>query len=447
MVADDLALSSKGPAGMQNLVNEAQLNATRERSTFSKTKTKTMDTKYPDPNSTRHTKILLNDVELEHSDAEKHLGLIRKPSTENDQTIADRVVTARRTAYSLMGAGLHGLHGVGPEVGRHIYLIYVLPRLTDGLEALILKKKDIAPLDLHLRTTLRYLQHLPKSTATPAIHLLSGVLPVEAYIHIDTLTFFRSTISRAHSIERQLIERQLVMKSIDDSSWVSYVRNMLSMYKLPSAFTLLENPPSKDKWRITVKKSVSSFWKQKLVEEATTKTTLSYINFSACRMDQVHPCWKLGAASNITVLKASNKAKLLTQRYPLFYSRTSGTNYGHKCPVCKCEEETLKHFLLSCEPLSTARNKHMSRLNSLIAEHAIVVPHGDEAAIKLILDPSHYAPAKTAHLFEAATRDLCFALHDSRCRFLDSPITYSSGSRECNVLQRRPERVPKGKIT
>ena len=107
-----------------------------------------------------------------------------------------------------MGAGLHGLTGVGPEVGRFIYLTYVLPRLTDGLEAVILSEKDIATLEIHLKTFLRYIQHLPKSTATPALYLLAGVLPVEAVVHIKTLTFFVSLITRLHSVERQIVERQ-----------------------------------------------------------------------------------------------------------------------------------------------------------------------------------------------------------------------------------------------
>ena len=93
-------------------------------------------------------------------------------------------------------------------MGRFIYLTYVLPRLTDGLEAVILSEKDIATLEIHLKTFLRYIQHLPKSTATPALYLLAGVLPVEAVVHIKTLTFFVSLITRLHSVERQIVERQ-----------------------------------------------------------------------------------------------------------------------------------------------------------------------------------------------------------------------------------------------
>jgi hypothetical protein len=42
--------------------------------------------------------------------------------------VKKRIVTARRTVYSLIGAGLHGLNGVNSYIAIHMIPIYVIPR-------------------------------------------------------------------------------------------------------------------------------------------------------------------------------------------------------------------------------------------------------------------------------------------------------------------------------
>ena len=74
--------------------------------------------------------------------------------------------------YSLMGAGLHGINGVGPEVAMVQYNTYVLPTLLYGLEALNLNHSEVEEVSKFHRKNIPCLQHLPKGTAIPAIHLL-----------------------------------------------------------------------------------------------------------------------------------------------------------------------------------------------------------------------------------------------------------------------------------
>ena len=50
--------------------------------------------------------------------------------------VKKRIVTARRTVYSLMAAGLHGLNGVNPYVAIHMIQMYVIPRLIYGLNVI-----------------------------------------------------------------------------------------------------------------------------------------------------------------------------------------------------------------------------------------------------------------------------------------------------------------------
>ena len=87
-----------------------------------------------------------------------------------------------------MPAGLHGTNGVGTKYATMIYNSYVLPRLLYGLEALSLSKKEVQDIGaFHLRM-LKNIQGLPVRTATVAVYLLTGSLPVEGLLDLKKLS-------------------------------------------------------------------------------------------------------------------------------------------------------------------------------------------------------------------------------------------------------------------
>ena len=73
---------------------------------------------------------------------------------EESATITE-IKIAHRTAYGLMGAGLHGINGVCPGVALKIVNTYVMPRLTFGLKSLVLDKSEIKLLEDLYRRYLR----------------------------------------------------------------------------------------------------------------------------------------------------------------------------------------------------------------------------------------------------------------------------------------------------
>ena len=88
------------------------------------------------------------------SSNETHLGISRTDDGTNGDTVSNRIKTARRTSYELMGAGLHGAYGVGPEITKHLWSIYVMPRFSYGLEALLLSPKEVTRLEDFYRSNL-----------------------------------------------------------------------------------------------------------------------------------------------------------------------------------------------------------------------------------------------------------------------------------------------------
>jgi hypothetical protein len=55
------------------------------------------------------------------------------------ETVENRIVTARKTVFALMGAGLHGLNGVNPKISIHLVQTYVTPRLCKSVAALAVR--------------------------------------------------------------------------------------------------------------------------------------------------------------------------------------------------------------------------------------------------------------------------------------------------------------------
>jgi hypothetical protein len=66
---------------------------------------------------------------------------------------------------------------------------YVLPILYYGLEILLPTGKILEQLNIHYKKVLKQILSLYINVADPTIYILSGLLPIEAEIHIKVLTF------------------------------------------------------------------------------------------------------------------------------------------------------------------------------------------------------------------------------------------------------------------
>jgi hypothetical protein len=414
MVADDLALIASNEHHMQQALTITEIDASRDRYVFNCDKTKTVYI-----NSKLPPSLTLYDQELGCSTSEKHLGIHRNAKNTNIDTIHERVKSARRASYSLMGAGLHGLNGVGPEVAFLQYKVYVIPILLYGLESLVLSPKELETLEIYHRTCLRYIQHLPISTAKVALHLLSGVLPVKATLDIQTLTLFRNIVTgddaapSAHYM-KELLYRQLAMKHLDNSSWASHVRRLLHMYDLPTAYELLKHPPSKLAWKQTVKTAIYEYHHNKLLEEATERSSLVCMNTSVYCAGMLHPMWK-DLVTPVDIRRVTVVAQLLVGRYPLATSRTRGKAISSNiCPLCKNEPETLEHFLLYCTVSDDIRCTHLPHLLYICKVQSLNI--APENLVSYILDSTYLQKAESS--FSTWSSKWVYRLHQRRSSLL-----------------------------
>ena len=421
MVADDLLLASPNIHNMQASINIAQRDAAREQYNFNCDKTK-----YIKINNKNSTSLTLNSKPLGLSTCEPHLGIHRNTNGNNEDTIQSRISAARRTVMSLLGAGLRGYYGTGPYAGALKYKTYVLPILIYGLEVLVLSTTEIKILEKYHRQNIRCLLHLPTSTAVEALHFLSGIPPIEGEIHIKALSTFRNIIaiempSPPLLYIRELIIRQMTMKTSQSSSWTTYIKSLLIRYNLPSVSNLLNCTPSKREWKKTIKSAVYGKWsadfRDKILSE--NKTSLEYLIISNCKVNTLHPIYR-DVTCPLAVKKATIKSLLLIKRYPLTTYRFAGTKQREKCPLCNEEPETVVHFLLHCKKLSRERRIYIHHILSTLRTQKIDIQiHNIVAAI---LDTTYLPVPDLQH--EKNCRNFVFKLHNRRALLLGGNSQY-----------------------
>lgn len=401
-VADDNCMLASSHLDSQTQLLMAGDNASKDRYIYNAKKSKVM-TVGIDEN--QRLPLQLNGEHIDYSASEVHLGLKRTDDGSSEAAIRERIQIGRRSANAMMGAGLHGINGLSPYYSRILIQTYVEPAILYGLEALVVKEKDMSALDKSHRALLRQIQSLPDSTANSAIYLLVGCPPLRAKLHRKMLTLFITILHRRDSPEHQIISRQIAMKTTASNSWITQLRFILHQYSLPNPSQLLNSPPPKNDWKIRTKKAILSYWNAKLKQEASSKSSLKFLNLEVCSLNTTHHVWQTGS-DPLQATMAIVKARLLLGRYPLTGLKYSGRNRAKECPLCQNGEETTEHFVMQCAHLEPERTTIMPKLREIA---------GTDLTPQAILDPSHLnRPREVLHKLEYMTRRLTYQLHKQR---------------------------------
>ena len=439
--ADDTALVHSNAIDMQIAINRCHQFSTRQRFGFSVTKTKILV--YDERTKAIPDRSIwnLNKRPLEAVTKQEHLGIIRNSSNIRFSMCDERIQDGRRAAYSLFGAGFHGLNGLNPKTSVRIWKTFVVPRLIHGLEVLVYDEKQVEKIETYQRTTMKQLQHLPPCCSNSVTYLLAGITPIIAELEKRTLTTFVRFIKDKNSAEFHVIRRQLAIKDLTSKSWTTHVRKLLQKFNLPSAFELLITTPTKDKWKAIVKEAVKNFYLDILVKEAMLQSSAKYINFNTCRLTAAHNIWGTVKPSARDVTRAMVKAKLLSGTYNLEGKRALFKKAGNAglCPLCRDAIESREHFLVICSSLDEARAPYLNSLritlernHSKLAVSAIF--RSPKLLTRTILDPSYCVHGEESlEEAEHLTRRLVFALHVQRTALIapalaDNPVTRTSAA-------------------
>ena len=380
---------------------------------------------------------MLGDTNISVQDQTVHLGLIRASSRESKLNVMNRISIARKTLYSLINVGCHGINGINPVISTKIYQVYVLPRLLSGLETLHLQQSDMYEIDLFHRKTLRSLQSFSQCTASSAVHLMVGILPIEPEIHKRQLSMLHSILRGENPALLSIMERQLVMEASNSHSFFKKVEATLVRYNLPTIQQVQESKLSKFQWKRMVKTAVHSVWSEKLRDDLRSKSSLKFCNIEHLEIGSIHPVWESLDACTSDVKKGIIKARMLAGSYLLRGRTNSKTENDINCQMCKLEKEDIIHVLTRCPETSAIRIDSVTELKALLDNTLGDVFWKDHIITrteltKLILDSSFFIPnirkprlQELRRSIEKITRKLCYDLHTRRIKHINSSVSAS----------------------
>ncbi|VDI55987.1 Hypothetical predicted protein [Mytilus galloprovincialis] len=261
--ADDIALVANSPTELQVMISTVENYSKHEKYVLQPTKSVVLKNKGSNSSASSLQDFSINEQAIIQPDSAVHLGIKHNANFKKTITshINENISKARRSMYSLMGAGLHGKNGLNPTTSLHIFHTYVLPVLTYGLEILLPDKKQLDNIEVFYRKSLKQILSMPTNTADVAIYTLAGAIPIIGTIHKSALNTFNKICNMDSSVEKDLAVRQLALVGFSSSSWFGKLRNLLAIYELPSAQDILDNPYSKERWKSIVKKAVDNYYK------------------------------------------------------------------------------------------------------------------------------------------------------------------------------------------
>ena len=437
-VADDMAYLSSSPEMLQLMVGVGFRYSQQHHFKIHPTKTKIVVHNYGKKQS-EYT-WTLGDTNIHPSEETTHLGLKRTVSKECEINISDLIKSARRTKYALINSGYHGTNGLCPATSLQMYRTYVLPRLLYGLEILPLNKTQIATLEKFHRNSLRIIQSLPERTATSAVYLLLGTLPVEAEIHKKQLSLLHSILDSDNGRIKEVLDRQISVNFDNKDSFFYRVLKVLELYNLPDIISLKQQLPTKDSWKEKVYGSIAAYWRESLVRDAQSKITLKFLACESISLGEIHPVWDSTENSVNDVRRAIVKARLLTGTCLLQTNIHRFSQYREDpvCKLCKQQEEDIVHMLLYCPLLSEIRTSHYTELRDFVSNHLGPEIWSStfskrENIVQLIIDCrgfSHlFEDGDIIHKIERLSRNLCYKLHTKRLSILRN---MEDGGRGCD---------------
>jgi hypothetical protein len=431
--ADDIVLLSLNNNEMQEMLDMVLDYAGDHRFQIHPVKSnaiiKTVGKRKIDSIAENQKELKLGDNTLHFKSETPHLGLTRSSSDENRINIEERIALARRTLYTLIQTGVHGINGLNLRTSCKIYQVYVIPRLLYGLETLNLKNKDMTTLFIFHLSTLKPLQSLPIRTANSAVYLLLGILPIFAELHKRQLSLLHQIAMSENVSIREIAWRQY--NAGRPASFFIKIADILDLYELPPFTEVMSGHFKKFEWKGIVKKSINTYWNTKLQQDCQSKSSLSLLSTTSIEMGKTHIVWDSINNSVRDVRKAITKARMLTGTYMLqtLKSKFNQAEVDPTCPVCRLETETMTHVITSCPVYNEVRKEYFVKIKGTVItsigfdswkrnfNKMDIICQLVIGCQKLVVTGLLSKNDDLIHEIETASKDLCHAIHSRRLNF------------------------------
>ena len=141
------------------------------------------------------------------------------------------------------------------------------------------QEKDIEPLSLFQRKTLKSILKLSNTAPTPSIYFLCGELPVEANIHRDMFSPFYCVWSNPDTKVHQIVKYLLRNSNEHSRTWSENLKHIARMYEIEDLLVLIQqDPPLKSHFKNYIQTKITVFHEREFRLMATSNSQMRYLN-------------------------------------------------------------------------------------------------------------------------------------------------------------------------
>ena len=368
-VADDVYLMTDSQTKLQAQLNIASHYGKMYRIKYGASKTKvTVVGSEIDTNYFKDISPWKMDGEIiEVVENNEHLGQIVSGVKQESKNVDLNLKKGRKNLFGLLGAGFSFKCLLSPAVKLHLYKTYTCPILRSGLSSFALRSANIEPLSLFQRKTLKSILKLNNSAPTPAIHFLTGELPIEGKIHLDIFSLFLGVWRNPDTKIYQIIKYILKNSSENSRTWTVHLKHLCEQYGIEDPLSCLNrDPPTKSTYKEMVKTKVTAYFENVLRQDALKNSAMGYLNVSLSGLrGRHHP-----AISNMITTREVQTSrphlKLLAGNYLTYKMKASQSGGSAQCRICSSgAEESISHGVAKCQGTAEVRSKILPEFENL----------------------------------------------------------------------------------
>jgi hypothetical protein len=436
-VADDDFLMSDDPVKLQGLIDIAEHYGKRYRITYGASKTKitvsgsAIDRQYYSDT----TPWTMDGISIKVVEDNEHLGQIVSGSNQTIKNIDNRLKKGRGSLFKLLGPAFAYRCLLSPVVKLHLYRMYACPIIRSGLSSFTLRESSLQPLTMFQRKTIRSILKLSKTSCIPALHFLTGELPIEGKIHRDVFSLLFSVWTNPNTKIFDIV-KYLLKNSTDNSrTWSIFIRQLSIKYGLSDPLVCLNSdPPEKSTYKELVLTKITSFYERELRENSLTNSCMSYLNVSVTGLRGRHHPALSNQLTTFEVLKSRPHLKMLCQDYLTYEKRADQSGGSPHCRSCNPvpdqprPAESLVHILAECEQYSDIRDRIFPEIEYLCSRSFLdfrSISADKSNLSQFILDPSSLNLTSRVNMkdpnmesFFRKSRDFCYSVHNRRMKIL-----------------------------
>lgn len=171
----------------------------------------------------------------------------------------------------------------------------------------------------------------------PYTSCMVGSLPAPALVqkHQYTILHMVALLGQFNILYQH--DLYVLHHSIKNSWFTQQVRDLSQQYSLQDPIQIMISPPTKKTFKSGVKTAISSFWRDSLIAEAESLTSLRYMRLSFLPLGRgAHPLWWTCYSSSSAVWAATVMAKMLSGRYRSCWLRRHWTQESGACCLPGC---------------------------------------------------------------------------------------------------------------